>query len=306
MRYAMQDHRKQRLTVADVQAMLRLVNELHADAVDGKDFKVRLLDGVRTLTMAEHASVSVATFNPRNPELPDTVSVMSASVPQAPATTMTTATAGARSRPRTAMVLGPDVARASPCPWRDYRRVRPARGASAAEVLDAKRGRLEFHWCTSAPTATTAVEGETPSGALTSTGSRRTAKRPRAGHAMYSFLPLADDRVVACLTVGRGPAQPRFSLRERSIVCTLHTQVAWVYGADVMLASPKARALAPRERETLRHLLAGKSEKQIAHEMRISHNTIHTYVKALHKHFRVSSRRELLARQSQWQVDGKV
>jgi DNA-binding NarL/FixJ family response regulator len=70
--------------------------------------------------------------------------------------------------------------------------------------------------------------------------------------------------VVACLSVGRGPSRPRFSARERSIVCTLHAEAAWLYRADVMLLSPETRALSPRERETLQHLLAGKGEKQIA------------------------------------------
>ncbi len=79
-------------------------------------------------------------------------------------------------------------------------------------------------------------------------------------------------------------------------MCILHAELAWVYRADVMLASREARALAPRERETLQHLLSGKGEKQIAREMRVSYNTVHHYVKALHRHFKVSSRSELLAR----------
>lgn len=54
--------------------------------------------------------------------------------------------------------------------------------------------------------------------------------------------------------------------------------------------------LSPRERETLQRLLAGDSEKQAASNLRLSVNTVHDYVKALHRRFEVSSRAELLAK----------
>jgi DNA-binding CsgD family transcriptional regulator len=55
-------------------------------------------------------------------------------------------------------------------------------------------------------------------------------------------------------------------------------------------------ALAPRLQQTLVRLLAGDSEKQIAHKLNLSRNTVHTYVKSLYRHFDVNSRGELLAR----------
>lgn len=54
--------------------------------------------------------------------------------------------------------------------------------------------------------------------------------------------------------------------------------------------------LPPRQIETLNRLLAGDSEKQIARRLEVSPHTVHVYVKALYKHFDVSSRGELLAR----------
>ena len=54
--------------------------------------------------------------------------------------------------------------------------------------------------------------------------------------------------------------------------------------------------LSPRLQETLHFLLTGKSEKQIATELGLSKHTVHSYVKALYKHFGVTSRAELLAR----------
>jgi DNA-binding NarL/FixJ family response regulator len=54
--------------------------------------------------------------------------------------------------------------------------------------------------------------------------------------------------------------------------------------------------LPPRLRETLTSLLSGASEKQIAGTMSLSPHTVHVYVKQIYKHYKVSSRGELLAR----------
>ena len=153
-------------------------------------------------------------------------------------------------------------------PWESYRNHGKRKGATTWMAMD---------WCTIAlPRPRT-----------------RSAKPTRFVH---SFVPLAEGRVVACLTVARAPGRPQFTRRDCSVVCVMHSEVGWVYRGDVMLVSPETRCLSRRERETLQHLLAGKSEKQIAVAMDLSHNTIHHYVKALHRHFKVSSRSELLAR----------
>jgi len=54
--------------------------------------------------------------------------------------------------------------------------------------------------------------------------------------------------------------------------------------------------LSPRQEQTLRHLLDGNSEKQVARKLELSQHTVHVYVKALYRRFGVSSRAELLAR----------
>ena len=54
--------------------------------------------------------------------------------------------------------------------------------------------------------------------------------------------------------------------------------------------------MSPRQRQTLRRLLAGDSEKQVAINLGVSRHTVHVYVKALYRHFEVASRGELLAR----------
>ena len=48
--------------------------------------------------------------------------------------------------------------------------------------------------------------------------------------------------------------------------------------------------------QTLRSLLGGDSEKQVAAKLGLSQHTVHVYVKQLYKKYGVSTRAELLAR----------
>jgi DNA-binding NarL/FixJ family response regulator len=54
--------------------------------------------------------------------------------------------------------------------------------------------------------------------------------------------------------------------------------------------------LPPRLQQTLRRLLLGDSEKQVAAQLRLSKHTVHVYVKQLYKRLSVTSRGELLAK----------
>jgi len=54
--------------------------------------------------------------------------------------------------------------------------------------------------------------------------------------------------------------------------------------------------LSPRMEQTLRWLLGGDSEKQVAKKLGLSPHTVHVYVKAIYRRYGVSSRGELLAR----------
>lgn len=79
----------------------------------------------------------------------------------------------------------------------------------------------------------------------------------------------------------------------------LIAEVCKVVGARVGAVMPDAcndPKLSRRQRQTLRHLLEGDLEKQVAAKLGVSRHTIHIYVKALYKHFDVSSRGELLAK----------
>ena len=63
-----------------------------------------------------------------------------------------------------------------------------------------------------------------------------------------------------------------------------------------MTSSRAKDGLPPRVRPVLRQLLAGKSEKEIADYLRLTRNTVHTYVKIIYRRLHVRSRGELLAR----------
>lgn len=72
-------------------------------------------------------------------------------------------------------------------------------------------------------------------------------------------------------------------------------------GSELGCGPRSARAdaiehLSPRQQETLKHLLTGDSEKQIAAKLSVSRHTVHVYVKDLYRHFGANSRGELLAR----------
>lgn len=61
-------------------------------------------------------------------------------------------------------------------------------------------------------------------------------------------------------------------------------------------STPAVNELSPRQEQTLRHLLGGDSEKQVARKLELSQHTVHVYVKAIYRRFGVSSRAELLAK----------
>jgi DNA-binding CsgD family transcriptional regulator len=122
--------------------------------------------------------------------------------------------------------------------------------------------------------------------------------RPAGSHYLESMLDVQGMKLQACVALlrRRQPGSGGFTRRDGVLLQLLHAETAWVYRPDLPLLSPDGTPLSPRQRQTLQLLLAGNSEKEIASQMCLSHNTVHHYVKALHRHFGVSSRSELLAR----------
>ena len=87
-------------------------------------------------------------------------------------------------------------------------------------------------------------------------------------------------------------------MRRRQLVADLCRLVGECVGAGRARRStvPSNGALPRRQDQTLQHLLQGDSEKQVAQKLSLSKHTVHVYVKALYRHYGVSSRAELLAR----------
>jgi len=116
-------------------------------------------------------------------------------------------------------------------------------------------------------------------------------------HCLWCEPPDCQTRIVACLCVERAPGVRRpFPARERALLDIAHSEASWIYQGDVLLATRGGMSVSPRQRQVLDYLLTGHGEKQIADKLRLSPNTVHHHVKALHRHFGVSSRSELLAR----------
>jgi DNA-binding CsgD family transcriptional regulator len=113
---------------------------------------------------------------------------------------------------------------------------------------------------------------------------------------IVSKISLDSNGTKAAIVLARRAKRPGFSNLDRAVVELFHTQMRWIYKIDLPLASKEVLSLSARPRQTLQYLLAGYSEKQAAAALNLSTNTVHHYVKHLYRHFRVSSRSELLSR----------
>ncbi len=117
---------------------------------------------------------------------------------------------------------------------------------------------------------------------------------------------LLGDFVVCCRVQGaqhiklwvgfRGADAAPFTPRELAMLSAIYAAVAWLpaCGAAV-LPLPDIAHLPHRVREAFHHFRTGKSTKEIAKQMGISHHTVGDYFKHIYRHFGVNSGRELLA-----------
>jgi DNA-binding CsgD family transcriptional regulator len=116
------------------------------------------------------------------------------------------------------------------------------------------------------------------------------------GSAIVSTLSITSTRLISVLTLHRPLSDPQpFSPRQRRLVQLFHSEIGWTFRVQSPAEPAETSRLSPRQQQTLRHLLAGESEKQIAQKLSRSPHTVHTYVKAIYRNFRVSSRGELLS-----------
>jgi DNA-binding CsgD family transcriptional regulator len=121
------------------------------------------------------------------------------------------------------------------------------------------------------------------------------------------FRPLRLDPIVNCgkltavgtfhLACFQRPVGDRlFGDREVALLRLAHEELVPLIGtALASLHEPHLADLTPRQRQVLTCLLEGDGEKQVAARLGVGIATVHTYVKALYRHFHVAGRAELLA-----------
>jgi DNA-binding CsgD family transcriptional regulator len=119
----------------------------------------------------------------------------------------------------------------------------------------------------------------------------------RIDHCLGSTLELAADGRFSCIILHRATGMPDFAPRHAQLLHLFHEELGRLMGPVLVLAGDpfSPTRLPPRVQETLRCLLEGDGEKQAAARMGLSKETVHQYVKALYRHYRVASRAELLA-----------
>lgn len=84
--------------------------------------------------------------------------------------------------------------------------------------------------------------------------------------------------------------------RHCQMIKLLQEEIGELLGHKLHLQSrPSITRLTPRRRQTLKWVLKGRSEKEIAKEMRIKQDTVHEHIAKLFEFFDVHSRSELMA-----------
>ena len=110
---------------------------------------------------------------------------------------------------------------------------------------------------------------------------------------LYSVRPLGPGRVEA-IGITREMSDRPFADEDQNLLELFHEQLALQDRARLLPAD--GPHLTPRERDVLRCLLTGATEKAVAAELGISALTVHGHVKSIYAAYRVSSRAELLVR----------
>jgi DNA-binding CsgD family transcriptional regulator len=113
---------------------------------------------------------------------------------------------------------------------------------------------------------------------------------------IFSQRESTDRLLTFSFSVLRAPRDAYFGARDVKLMRLLHDELALLVGNVLSAgdADPLA-ALSPRLRQTLALLLTGGGEKEVARRMGLSRHTVHEYVGALYRHFRVDSRAALMA-----------
>ena len=116
-------------------------------------------------------------------------------------------------------------------------------------------------------------------------------------HFLYSVYPLNEPEMFSAIGFFRHVGREAFTERESRIAHILLSEVEWLHYAELSgERERKVPELSPRERVVLIMLVEAHDKDRIADLLHLSPHTVKVYMKAIYKHFGVSSQLELIHR----------
>jgi DNA-binding CsgD family transcriptional regulator len=116
-------------------------------------------------------------------------------------------------------------------------------------------------------------------------------------HFLYSVYPLVDADIFSAIGFFRHTGRLPFDERESRIAHIVLSEVEWLHYAELPgERGHKVPQLTPRQRVVLIMLVEAHDKDKIANLLHLSPHTVKDYMKAIYKHFGVSSQLELIHR----------
>ena len=103
------------------------------------------------------------------------------------------------------------------------------------------------------------------------------------------------------ISVARSLNDSHFSVRDREVVRLFVEELHTMYVRRIFDPPPSAQQvdlslLSPRQREVLKHLMAGMTIKQVAARLELGYRTVDDHVKQIYRRLKIHSRAELISR----------
>jgi DNA-binding CsgD family transcriptional regulator len=116
-------------------------------------------------------------------------------------------------------------------------------------------------------------------------------------HFLYSVYPLDEANMYSAVGFFRHKGRAAFSERESRVAHIVLSEVEWLHYAELPgERGRKVPQLSPRQRVVLIMLVEAHDKDRIASLLNLSPHTVKDYMKAIYKHFGVSSQLQLIHR----------
>ena len=116
-------------------------------------------------------------------------------------------------------------------------------------------------------------------------------------HFLYSVYPLVEEDMYSAIGFFRHTGREAFSEGQSRIAHIVLSEVEWLHYAELPgERGRKVPQLSPRQRVVLIMLVEAHDKDKIADLLNLSPHTVKDYMKAIYKHFGVSSQLELIHR----------